>query len=141
MFIQQISVFMGNEPGRLAEILRFLAGQGIDLRAYSVAETSDFGILRMIVRDTDATIAALREAGFTAKKNRVLGLLVPDKPGSTVEAFQLLFDAGVNVEYTYAFAMAGAGSAFVLLRVGDNDKAAQLLTQAGVRLASHADIF
>jgi hypothetical protein len=139
--IEQISVFIENQPGRLVEILNFLAEQDIDLRAYSVAETSDFGILRMIVHDSDAAVIALKEKGFTAKKTEVLGLLVPDAPGSSVQAFALLSQAGINVEYTYAFSIPSTNTAFVLLRVNDNVKASQLLSQAGVRLAEHKEIF
>ncbi|MDR2687649.1 MAG: acetolactate synthase [Oscillospiraceae bacterium] len=134
--MEQVSVFIENKPGRLADILRYLAQQTIDLRAYSFAETSDFGIMRMLVRDTDAAVAALRRGGYTARKNDVLGLLVADETGSTVEAFQLLGEAGVNVEYTYAFALGEGKDAFILLRVDDDAKAEEVLTQAGMRLVN-----
>ena len=140
MFIQQISVFMGNAPGRLVEILRAFERHGIDLRAYSVAETSDFGIMRLIARDPDAAMEALKREGYTAKMTDALGIIVPDRPGSTIEAFRILGEAGINVEYTYAFAMAAAQSAFILLRVDDNETAARLLREAGIRLASNADV-
>jgi hypothetical protein len=83
----------------------------------------------------------LRHKGFTAKKTEVLGVIVPDLPGSSVRAIQLLSEAGINVEYTYAFVIPQAGSAFVLLRVNDNEKAATLLQAAGVHLAAHTEIF
>ena len=134
MAMEQVSVFIENRPGRLAEILRFLAGQNIDLRAYSFAETSDFGIMRMLVREPDAAVAALKAGGYTARKNDVLGLLVADETGSTVEAFQRLGDAGVNVEYTYAFALGAGQGAVILLRVDDNAKAEQVLKDAGIHL-------
>ena len=134
--MEQVSVFIENRPGRLAEILRFLAQQNIGLRAYSFAETSDFGIMRMLVREPDAAVAALKAGGYTARKNEVLGLLVADETGSTVEAFRLLGEAGVNVEYTYAFALGEGRDAFVLLRVDDNAKAEQVLRDAGVQLVN-----
>jgi len=134
--MEQVSVFIENKPGRLAEILRYLAQQKIDLRAYSFAETSDFGIMRMLVREPDAAVAALKAGGYTARKNEVLGLLVADETGSTVEAFRLLGEAGVNVEYTYAFALGEGRDAFVLLRVDDNAKAEQVLRDAGVQLVN-----
>ena len=136
MAMEQVSVFIENRTGRLAEILQFLAQRGIDLRAYSFAETSDFGIMRMIVRDTDAALAALKDGGYTAKKNDVLGMLVADETGSTVEAFRLLGAAGVNVEYTYAFARGQGEDAFILLRVDDNAKAERILTEAGIQHVS-----
>lgn len=141
MSIEQVSVFLENQPGRMTEILRCLGAQGIDLRAYSFAETSDFGIMRMLVRHADSAVAALRQGGFTAKKNEVLGLIVPDETGSTVAAFELLGQAGINVEYTYAFAIAAAGQAFVLLRVDDHSRAEALLAAAGVQLAAPEDLF
>ena len=134
--MEQVSVFIENKPGRLAEILRYLAQQKIDLRAYSFAETSDFGIMRMLVREPDAAVAALKAGGYTARKNEVLGLLVADETGSTVEAFRLLGEAGVNVEYTYAFAQGTGNDAFVLLRVDDNAKAEQVLRDAGAQLVN-----
>ena len=134
--MEQVSVFIENKPGRLAEILRYLAQQNIDLRAYSFAETSDFGIMRMLVRETDAAVAALKAGGYTARKNEVLGLLVADEMGSTVEAFERLGNAGINVEYTYAFAQGGGKDAFVLLRVDDNAKAEAVLSAAGVHLVN-----
>jgi len=136
MAMEQVSIFIENKPGRLAEILRYLAQQNIDLRAYSFAETSDFGIMRMIVRETDKAVSALKAGGYTARKNIVLGLLVADETGSTVEAFRRLSDAGVNVEYTYAFALREGKDAFVLLRVDDNAKAEKVLAGAGVQLVN-----
>ncbi|MCL1823081.1 MAG: amino acid-binding protein [Oscillospiraceae bacterium] len=139
--IEQISVFLENRPGSLVEILELLAGQGIDLRAYSMAETSDYGIMRIIVHDSGAVMEALRAAGFTARKTEVLGVLIPDRPGASVETFRLLSGAGINVEYTYAFALAGSGQAVLLLRVDDNARAGAVLSGAGIALAQHREIF
>jgi len=141
MAIDQVSIFMENYPGRLVEILGFLAGQGFDLRAYSVAETPDFGILRMIVPASDAAVAALKQQGFTAKKTAVLAVLIPDEPGSSVLPLRLLGEAGINIEYTYAFALRQANSAVLLLRVDDNARAEMVLTQAGVRLVADGESF
>ena len=136
MAMEQVSVFIENRPGRLAEILHFMAQQNIDLRAYSFAESSDFGIMRMLVRDTDAALAALKNGGYTARKNDVLAMLVADETGSTVEAFRLLGQAGISVEYTYAFALGQGKDAIILLRVDDNDKAEKILETAKVRLVN-----
>ncbi|MDR0532228.1 MAG: acetolactate synthase [Oscillospiraceae bacterium] len=153
MAIEQVSVFIENQPGRLYEILSFLAEEEIDLRSYSVAETSDFGILRMIVHDTEGAVAALKRKGFTARRNDVLGIVIPDATGSAVQAIRLLSDAGINIEYTYAFVMPNGRpqppadalpperTAFVLLRVEDNARAEALLSAAGVKLAEHRELF
>ena len=140
MAIQQISVFLENRPGSLLEILELLAGQGVDLRAYSMAETSDYGIMRLVARDAEAAAAALKAAGFTAKVTPVLGVLVDDRPGASVKPFHALLEAGVSVEYSYAYAM-GDGRAMLLLRVDDYDKAQQALLVAGAALARHTEMF
>lgn len=141
MAIEQISVFLENQPGKLMEVLGFLAQQGFDLRAYTVAETPDFGILRMIVRDTAVVLAALKQHGFTAKKTQVLAVSIADEPGSSVRMLQLLHGAGINIEYTYAFALQQAQRAVMLLRVDDNAKAESILEQAGVVLAGEQSLF
>ena len=139
MAIDQVSIFMENHPGRLVEILELLAARGFNLRAYSVAETPDFGILRMIVPDSGAAVALLRQRGFTAKKTPVLAVLIPDEPGSSVLPLKLLGEAGINIEYTYAFSQ--ANGAVLLLRVDDSAKAQSVLADAGVRLAADGEIF
>ena len=145
MAIEQVTVFIENRPGSLAEFLQCLAEEGIDLRAYSMAETADFGILRMIVHDAGWAVAAIKARGFTAEKTPVIGIVVPDEIGSTVSTIKLLGDAGINIEYTYAFAMpAGsshAGTAFVLLRVDDDARAQEVLTAAGIKIAEHKEVF
>ena len=150
MAIEQVTVFIENQPGKLAELLLFLAQQGIDLRAYSVAETQDFGVMRMIVRDTGKALEALKGSGYIARKNDVLGVIIPDEVGSAVKSVQLLNDAGINIEYTYAFAlprvhrngsMDPSGAAFVLLRVDDNARAEAILENAGVKLAQSQELF
>jgi len=141
MSIQQVSIFMENRPGRLAGLLAYLAEQNIDMRAYSFAETSDFGIMRLLVCDAKKAEAALKAGGYTAKKTEVLGLLVQDSTGVTVKAFRVLGEAGINIEYSYAFAMQVKGSAIVMLRVDDNARAAKLLTEAGMVLAKADDLF
>ncbi len=141
MAIEQVSVFLENHPGRLMEVLNFLAQEGFDMRAYCVAETSDFGILRIILRDTAAAYAALKKQGFTAKKTEILGVIIPDTPGSSVVPLQMLNDAGINIEYTYAFALQQAERAVLLLRVDDNGKAEEILSSAGVQLADFSTLF
>ncbi|MCL2300537.1 MAG: acetolactate synthase [Firmicutes bacterium] len=141
MTIDQVYFYLDNNPGELVEVLRLFAREGIDMRAYSVAENNEYGVFRMIVRDPGAALEALRRGGIDAAKNRVLGIVVPDEPGGTVRAFEALSQAGINVRYSYAFAMARLGKAFIILRVNDNAKAAEILAAAGVQLVGNSDIF
>ena len=140
MAIQQISVFLENRPGSLLEILELLAAQGIDLRAYSMAETSDYGIMRIVARGSETLLALLKSEGYAARADEVLAVLVNDVPGASVETFRLLHEADISVEYTYAFAL-GNGSAVILLRVDDNGKAEAVLAGAGIVFARHSEIF
>jgi len=141
MTIDQVYFYLDNSPGELVEVLRLFAREGIDMRAYSVAENNEYGVFRMIVRDPDAAVEALRRGGIDAAKNRVLGIVVPDEPGGTVRAFEALSLAGINVRYSYAFAMAGLSKAFIILRVNDNAGAAEILAAAGVHLVGNSGIF
>jgi len=141
MSIQQISVFLENRPGSLVKVLELLGGHGVNLRAYSVAETADYGILRAIVHEPGQVEALLKDSGYAARKTEVLGVLISDSPGASVEPFRALRDAGVNVEYSYAFALAGTGRAVLLLRVDDCARAEEALCGAGIVLAQHMEIF
>ena len=134
MTIYQISVFIENKPGRLTEIIKTLSNKGIDIRALSIADTTDFGILRIIANDPEAAIKALREEGVTVSKTEVIGVLFEDKPGAFVEVLEILSGAGIAVEYAYAFLTHSKTSASVILRVEDNEKATKVLLDAGVTL-------
>ena len=136
MIINQVYFYLDNEPGELVEVLRMFAREGIDMRAYSVAENNEYGVFRMIVRDPGAAVAALRREGIDAAINHMLGIIVPDETGSTVAAFQVLADAGINVRYSYAFAQGAGADAFILLRVDDNARAEQVLKDAGIHLVN-----
>ena len=102
MAISQISVFVENRPGRLADITAVLAKNSIDIRALSVADTSDYGILRLIVNDPKSAVEALRSEGMTASATQVLGIIIPDEPGGLARAIKVLSDAQISVEYAYA---------------------------------------
>ena len=103
MAIKQISVFVENKPGRLADITGFLADGGISIRAFSIADTTDFGILRLIVSDTDKAAKVLKEHGVAVSITEVVGISIPDVTGAFAKVVKLLSDAGENVEYAYAF--------------------------------------
>ncbi len=141
MTIEQVSVFIENKTGCLVEILTLLGEKNINLRAYSVAEKTEFGILRMLVDQPDIALACLKEQGFRAKKTEVLGVAISDVPGGSVRVIQTLSEAGINVEYTYAFVIPKAGQALLLIRVNDNAQAEAALAAAGVQTVDIEDIY
>ena len=113
----------------------------IDIRALSVADTSDYGILRLIVNDPKSAVEALRSEGMTASATQVLGIIIPDEPGGLARAIKVLSDAQISVEYAYAFITPSVGNAYVIIRVEDNDKASEILKGAGIELIEQDDIF
>ncbi len=142
MLIKQISIFVENKSGRLAEITDIIAQAGVDIRALSIADTTDFGILRIIVDKPDTAAAALKEAGLTVSLTNVIAIGIEDRPGGFAKATKALNDAHIGVEYMYAFISRDQGRACVLLRVEDNEAAIQVLQQAdGVELLSEDKIY
>ena len=132
--INQISVFLENRPGALRSMTAVLAENGIDMRAFSLAETSDFGIARIIVDDVYKTTTALRDAGFVHSVTQVLGVALSDAPGGLDAVLRTLAEADVNVEYMYAFLGGKKGKeAYMIFRVADNAKAAAALAAKGVK--------
>ena len=141
MSIEQISVFLENKPGSLYNMTDVLAKNGIDMRALSLAEASDFGIARIITDDVYKTSMVLKEAGFVCSLTSVLGVRIPDVPGGLSNVIGILTEAEVNVEYMYAFmGDRKENSAYMIFRVTDTAKAAKALTQQGIRLAEPEDI-
>lgn len=126
MIIRQMSVFVENRPGALAEVLSVLKEHEVNIRALAVADTADFGILRIIVNDPEKVERILRGTGFTVKMTQVLTLTVDDNPGTLYDKIQRLSDAGVNVEYMYAFAATGDGFARVVLKVDNLARAVSI---------------
>ncbi len=119
MIIKQISIFMENATGRLADVTALLAGAGINLRAISIADTTDFGILRMVADRPDAAVAVLKGAGFTARETDVIGVEVPDHPGELARIMALFRDEGVGIEYLYASLEHKADKAVIVIKVDD----------------------
>ena len=140
MIIKQISIFVENKPGRLAEITEAIAAAGIDIRALSIADTTDFGILRLIVDKPEAAVLALKEAGLTVSITNVIAVGIDDTPGAFSVPMRILADAGIDVEYMYAFITRNSEKAYVILRVADNDAAAKVLTEKGVELIDEAKL-
>ena len=135
MSVKQISVFLENRPGCLHEMTKALAEANIDLRGLSLAETSDFGIVRLIVDDVVGTASTLRDAGFVASLTDVLAVEVPNVPGGLNRVLEILDGAGVNVEYMYAIlGNKKSDTAYMIFRVNDNAKASSSLTASGVKI-------
>ncbi|NJC88639.1 MAG: ACT domain-containing protein [Desulfuromonas sp.] len=134
MKVEQISIFIENKSGRLAEVARVLGQKGINIRALALADTSDFGILRLIVDQTDLAKTTLKEGGFTVSKTEVVAVEVPDQPGGLSGILDVLDRAQVNVEYMYAFVERCGGNAVIIFRFDDADAAIRVLTNSGVNI-------
>lgn len=132
MTVKQISIFVENKPGKLAELTEYLNQSSIDMRALSIAEAQDFGIVRIIVDDAYKTSCVLKEAGYVASITPVVAIEMPDEPGSLFRILKILGDGGVNLEYMYAFLTRKQSAAYMVLRVEDNEKAIEILSKSGI---------
>jgi len=141
MTVEQLSVFVENKPGKLVEALEALARTGIDLRALSLADTSDCGILRSIVDKPETALEILTKAGFLVKSNEVIAVVIGDKPGGLAYVVRTLSDEGIDIEYTYAFVAHSRDNAYVIIRVGDNDAASKILTKNGITLLTKKEMY
>lgn len=134
MSVNQISVFLENRPGALKAMTGVLAENQIDMRAFSLAESSDFGIARIIVDNIDKTTEVLKAAGFVHSITPVIGVALSDTPGGLDRILSVLAAAQVNVEYMYAFLGGRENAAYMIFRVADNEKATQALEEQGIKL-------
>jgi hypothetical protein len=142
MFVKQISVFMENRAGRLEEITGILAESKINIRALSLADTSDFGILRLIVDDPGRAVGILKKMGFTVRENEVIALEVEDKPGGLHDILSLFSKAGISIEYMYAFLeRRHENRAVLIIRVEAAAKAVKTMQDAGKQLLSAEEIY
>lgn len=139
MLMKQISVFVENKAGRLAEITKKLGNSGVNIRALSIADTTDFGILRLIVDDPEKAQAAMAQAGFTVSVTQVFAIGLDDVPGGLGNVLQILLDEGINVEYMYAFVGRLDSKAYVIARVEDNQKAIQVLKNHQIPVLTDSD--
>ena len=135
MEIKQISVFLENTTGRLSEVTKVLANAGINLRAISIADTADFGILRLIVDKTNEAINALNAAGFTTRQTNVAAVEIEDKPGSLARLMELFQQQQVNIEYLYASLECNAGKAVVIFKLEDIEKGLKIIKDNGFTIA------
>ena len=140
MSVKQISVFIENKKGKLAEATRYIADHDINLKALSIADTQDFGILRIICENPEKANEVLQNGGYITTMTDVLAAAISDTPGSLASILEVLSEAYVVVEYTYAFLSAKAG-AYMIFRVDDNQSAAASLAAAGIKTANQTDLF
>jgi hypothetical protein len=140
MRVEQISIFLENKVGRLSEVTSVLAEAGVDIRALSLADTSDFGVLRLIVNDTQKAKQALKNNGFTVGKTDVAAVEVEDKPGGLHNILDLLNKNDMNVEYMYAFVHQDADNAVMIFKFDHIDEAVELLTKNGIAVISGSKI-
>ena len=140
MYINQISVFIENKPGNLAKFTNFIAENHIDMRAFEIADSSEFGIIRIIVDKPLDTLSLLKDNDWICKLTQVIGVKIPDKPGAMASAMNILAEADVSVEYVYTFLARGTDDALMIFRVQDNDKVAAILKKNGVKLVSQEDL-
>ncbi len=140
---KQVSVFLENKSGRLAEVCQTLGDADINIRALCIADTSDFGILRLIVNDPDEAVEVLQSAGFSVGSTGVLALRIPDRPGGLGEVLDHLQASEINVEYMYAFFITIAGDAVVLFKVADEmlDRTLEVLDEAGITVIPSEQVY
>jgi hypothetical protein len=135
MHVRQLSVFIENKAGRVSEVTDLLGAGGVNIRGFSVADTADYGILRLVVDDPAAAAALLRDKGFSVHENDVVCVKLEDRPGGLANALKMVSDAGVNIEYIYSLV-----STYVVLNVTDPDRAIELLADHPVHLVEQEEI-
>lgn len=141
MHVKQISVFLENKAGRLSEVTAILSEAKINIRALSVADTSDFGVLRLIVNDNQKALEALKNNGFSVGITDVVAVEVADRPGGLHQILNLLHNAQINVEYMYAFVQQNGNHAVMIFRFDHIDEAVKLLEKNGLTVIDGAKLY
>ncbi|HEY1203668.1 MAG: ACT domain-containing protein [Bryobacteraceae bacterium] len=141
MKIHQLSLFLENQPGQLIEPCHILSRAGIDIRTLTLADTQQFGILRLIVSDWQAGAKVLREAGYVINVTEVVAVEVPDRPGGLGELLELLKDSRVNIEYMYAFTFGRGDKAVLIFRFDDPDRALGLLKGSAINVLDPVEVY
>ena len=141
MLVKQISVFLENKSGRLAEVTRKLSKNKIDIRALYIADTTEYGILRMIVDKPDLALDLLTENGFTVSMTNVIAITIADAPGKLDDALEILSDNDISIEYLYAFVGRSTADAIVVIRVEEPDNAVKVLLGAGVHVIESKEVY
>ncbi|WP_405303622.1 amino acid-binding protein [Methanobrevibacter sp.] len=140
MAVKQISIFVENKEGRIKKAIDTLAKENINIRALSIADTSKYGILRLIVSDNEKAIAALEKDGFIVKENEVIILSVPDEPNGLNSTLAVFDEKGINLEYLYAFVSSNSDEAIVVMRLENMEKAIDALNESNVKILDENDI-
>jgi hypothetical protein len=141
MKVEQISIFIENKSGRLAEVTRVLSEKQVGIRALSLADTSDFGVLRLLVDNTDLALETLKQEGFTVSRTEVVAVEVPDQSGGLHRILQVLDVAQVNIEYMYAFAERNADNAVIIFRFDEIDQAIRVLQKQGINVIAGEKLY
>jgi hypothetical protein len=141
MKVEQISVFLENKPGGLEKVTRILKDAGINIRTLAVADTSDFGIVRLIVNDVEAATRVLRESGFTVSRTTVVAVEVPDRPGGLHGILEVIAKENINIAYMYAFVEKSGENAVMLFRFDQQDRAIDVLLKSGIAVLSGEKLY
>lgn len=141
MFVKQISIFLENKSGRLSEVTRTLGENDIDISALSIADTTDFGILRLIVNDPEKAEQILKTEGFTVRSTSVIAIGVQDKPGGLAKALNVLDREQIGIEYMYAFVSKSEDEALVILKVSEPEKAVDTLKANGISVLTASQVY
>jgi len=141
MKVKQLSIFVENQSGQLAEVTGALGNEGVNIRALSLADTAGFGILRLIVNDIAKAHKVLRSKRFTASETNVIAVEVPDRPGGLASILQALGDKDINIEYMYAFVEKSSANAVVIFRIENIDQAIEALQAKGIRILSAKEVY
>lgn len=141
MKVKQLSVFLENQSGRLAEVSEAIGAQGVNIRALSLADTSGFGILRLIVDDIAKAHDILKSGGFTVRETDVIAVEIPDRPGGLGSVLKVFADAKINIEYMYAYVQKSAENAVVIFRIDNADEGIRTLEAKGVKILSAKQVY
>ena len=141
MKVEQISVFLENKPGGLEKVTRILRDAGINIRTLAVADTSDFGIVRLIVNDVEKATGVLRKSGFTVSRTTVVAVEVPDRPGGLHGILEVIAKENINIAYMYAFVEKSGENAVMLFRFDQQDRAIDVLTKSGIAVLSGEKLY
>ena len=138
--LKQVSIFVENKAGRVHAVMNTLKAAEINVRAMTIAETAEFGIIRLIVSEPEKAKSVLKENGFTAKLTDVIGFTIPDRFGALCDVLQILGEKGINIEYSYSLMGCSHGNANILIRVNEPQKAAMILSGVGIKLFTAEDL-
>ena len=139
MIIKQLSIFLENKSGRLTEVTEILGENDINISALSIADTAEYGILRLIVNNPDKAVEALKKSGFSVNLTKVIGLVVPHEPGSLTKALKILSGANISIEYMYAYAF--DSKAIVVIRTEEPERAVQTLQEHKMELLKTIEVY